>query len=79
LSQIFCAFFSRRSIAVLIVALTFHGFFYLKPKYQGELVLETIEKPTTVYFDEFGIPHYLCHSKDAMVFLGYVHAQDRLW
>jgi penicillin amidase len=66
-------------IAVLIVALTFYGF-YLKPKYQGELVLETIEKPTTVYFDEFGIPHiYANNSKDAMVALGYVHAQDRLW
>jgi hypothetical protein len=33
-----------------------------KPKYQGELVLETIEKPTTVYFDEFGIPHIYANN-----------------
>jgi penicillin amidase len=37
-------------------------------------------KETTVYFDEFGVPHiYATNSKDAMMALGYVHAQDRLW
>ena len=54
--------------------------FYLKPKYEGEIQLKNIQKETTVYFDEFGVPHiYANNSKDAMVALGYVHAQDRLW
>lgn len=53
---------------------------YLKPKYEGEVALQKIEKETTVYFDDFGIPHiYAASNKDAMTALGYVHAQDRLW
>lgn len=53
---------------------------YLKPKYEGKLRLKNIQKETTVYFDEFGVPHiYATTSKDAMVALGYIHAQDRLW
>ncbi|MFV8346078.1 penicillin acylase family protein [Flavobacterium sp. ZB4P13] len=67
------------TVAVLAVALIIYGF-YLKPKYEGELQLKNIQKETTVYFDEFGIPHiYATNSKDAMMALGYVHAQDRLW
>ncbi len=54
--------------------------FYLKPKYDGELTLKSIRNETTVYFDEYGIPHIYAQSqKDAMTTLGYVHAQDRLW
>jgi len=61
------------------VFLVIYGF-YLKPKYEGNLELKNIQKETTVYFDEFGVPHiYAKNSKDAMVALGYVHAQDRLW
>jgi penicillin amidase len=53
---------------------------YQKPKYEGDVYLKNIRKETTVYFDEFGVPHiYAKNSKDAMVALGYVHAQDRLW
>ena len=63
---------------VVIVALIYG--FYLNPKYEGKLRLKNIQKETTVYFDEFGVPHiYAATSKDAMVALGYVHAQDRLW
>ena len=41
---------------------------------------KNIDKETTVYFDEFGVPHIYAESqKDAMEALGYVHAQDRLW
>nr|WP_315233797.1 penicillin acylase family protein [uncultured Flavobacterium sp.] len=66
-------------VAVLVVALIIYGF-YLKPKYEGKLPLKNIQKETTVYFDEFGVPHiYATNSKDAMMALGYVHAQDRLW
>ncbi|MDR6763079.1 penicillin amidase [Flavobacterium sp. 2755] len=54
--------------------------FHLKPKYEGELELKNLSKETTVYFDEYGIPHiYADSEKDAMTALGYVHAQERLW
>jgi penicillin amidase len=54
--------------------------FYLKPKYEGEVQLKSIQDQTTVYFDDFGVPHiYANNSIDAMTALGYVHAQDRLW
>ncbi|RKS99848.1 penicillin acylase family protein [Flavobacterium sp. 123] len=68
------------SIVILLsVALIAYGF-YLKPKYEGEVELKNIQNKTTVYFDEFGVPHiYADNSKDAMEALGYVHAQDRLW
>lgn len=58
-------------------------FIYLlstKPNYEGEESLANISKQTTVYFDEYGVPHiYADTQKDAMTTLGYVHAQDRLW
>jgi penicillin amidase len=51
-----------------------------KPKYEGEANLANISNSTTVYFDEYGVPHiYADNQKDAMTTLGYVHAQDRLW
>ncbi|MTH16889.1 penicillin acylase family protein [Flavobacterium sp. LC2016-01] len=66
-------------IVVLAIAL-FAYIFHLKPKYEGELQLKNLEKETTVYFDEFGVPHIYANSeKDAMTALGYVHAQERLW
>jgi penicillin amidase len=66
----FCDFNRRRSIV----------WFYLKPKYEGEVQLKSIQDQTTVYFDDFGVPHiYANNSIDAMTALGYVHAQDRLW
>ena len=76
----------KKAILVLLAllisittALVVYGF-YLKPKYEGKVPLKNIQKETTVYFDEFGVPHiYASSSKDAMEVLGYVHAQDRLW
>lgn len=66
-------------IVVLAIGLLAY-IFHLKPKYEGELQLNNLEKETTVYFDEFGIPHiYADSEKDAMTALGYVHAQERLW
>jgi penicillin G amidase len=66
-------------LALLILALVGYAF-YSKPKYEGELPLKNIQKETTVYFDEFGVPHiYAENTVDAMEALGYVHAQDRLW
>ncbi len=64
---------------LLILGLVGYAF-YSKPKYEGQLLLNNIQKETTVYFDEFGVPHiYAENSIDAMEALGYVHAQDRLW
>jgi penicillin amidase len=64
---------------ILIVGGVLYGF-YLKPKYEGEVQLKSIQDQTTVYFDDFGVPHiYANNSIDAMTALGYVHAQDRLW
>ena len=66
-------------LLILVVAILVYGF-YLQPKYEGNVQLKNIQKETTVYFDEFGVPHiYATSSKDAMLALGYVHAQDRLW
>lgn len=64
---------------ILILALVCY-YFYSKPTYEGEQKLKNIQKETTVYFDDFGVPHIYANSqKDAMTALGYVHAQDRLW
>ena len=66
-------------IIILAIALISYGY-YLKPNYEGEQKLKNIQKETTVYFDDFGVPHIYANSqKDAMTALGYVHAQDRLW
>lgn len=74
---------------IILVLVCFIGlialvlFIYLlstKPNYEGEESLANISKQTTVYFDEYGVPHiYADTQKDAMTTLGYVHAQDRLW
>ncbi|WP_333599839.1 penicillin acylase family protein [Flavobacterium sp.] len=70
-------------VLTLIIVILLLGFCYLqytKPKYEGEQSLKNISKETTVYFDEYGVPHiYAANQKDAMTALGYVHAQDRLW
>ena len=67
-------------LLVIVVAATGAYALYLKPQYEGETQLKSIQDDTTVYFDEFGVPHiYAKNAKDAMVALGYVHAQDRLW
>lgn len=68
-------------IILLVTAIAIFGYLhYSKPKYEGEETLKNIEKETTVYFDEYGVPHiYAEKQQDAMTALGYVHAQDRLW
>lgn len=68
-------------LLIVVLAITLFAYiFHLKPKYEGELQLKNLQKETTVYFDEFGVPHiYADSEKDAMTALGYVHAQERLW
>ena len=52
----------------------------LKPQYSGQLTLDGMKSPVTVYFDAYGVPHIEAESElDATIALGYVHAQDRLW
>ena len=56
-------------VVVLAVTVLVYGY-YLKPKYDGSLQLKNVQKETTVYFDEFGVPHiYSSNSKDAMMAL----------
>ncbi|MDA6072289.1 penicillin acylase family protein [Flavobacterium sp. AC] len=76
----------KKILLVLLVLIVVLGIglcayiFHLKPKYEGEVQLKNLEKETTVYFDDFGVPHIYANSeKDAMTALGYVHAQERLW
>ncbi|VAW27071.1 Penicillin amidase family protein, partial [hydrothermal vent metagenome] len=70
-------------ISLLLVLILIGGWIYfnsLKPSYSGSIKLENITKETTVYFDDYGIPHiYAENQLDAMTALGYVQAQDRLW
>lgn len=68
-------------VLIIVLAIGLCAYiFHLKPQYEGELQLKKLEKETTVYFDDFGIPHiYADSEEDAMRTLGYVHAQERLW
>jgi len=70
-------------LAILIILVFIIGWLYynhLKPSYSGEIELSNISTKTTVYFDDFGIPHiYADNQEDALTVLGYIHAQDRLW
>jgi penicillin amidase len=70
-------------ILVLLLLTAIGGWVYFKslePSYEGNLKLDNLQSETTVHFDEYGIPHiYAENEEDAMVALGYVHAQDRLW
>jgi len=52
----------------------------LKPSYSGNLKINGLKNPVDIYYDDFGIPHiYAENNIDAMIALGYAHAQDRLW
>ena len=70
-------------ISILIILILIGGYMYfnsLKPDYSGNITLSNMENETTVYFDDYGIPHiYAQNQYDATTALGYVHAQDRLW
>jgi penicillin G amidase len=70
-------------LLLIILAIALFITIYLqlsKPKYEGELQLKNIKSETTVYFDDYGVPHIYANSQaDALTALGFVHAQDRLW
>ncbi|RDY61407.1 penicillin acylase family protein [Flagellimonas nanhaiensis] len=66
---------------VLLIAIGLFLFVQsLKPDYSGKKTLPGLSNETTVFFDQYGIPHiYAENEADAFRALGYVHAQDRLW
>jgi penicillin amidase len=70
-------------IAILLILLLLAGMAYYihqQPNYSGEIEIDEIQNETQVYFDDYGVPHiYAENEPDAMIALGYVHAQDRLW
>ena len=68
-------------LVLAIITIAIIGYLqYTKPQYEGLATLKGINQQTTVYFDNYGVPHiYANNQKDAMTTLGYVHAQDRLW
>ncbi|HRF34644.1 MAG TPA: penicillin acylase family protein [Cyclobacteriaceae bacterium] len=70
-------------LLVLVLVATIGLYIYLqttKPVYSGELALAGLQKPVTVHYDEYGVPHiYAQNETDAYFALGYVHAQDRLF
>ncbi len=72
-------------LTLLVLAMTFFivAYFYIegkKPTYEGEFSLPELKEQTTVYFDDYGVPHIdAATDEDAFVALGYLHAQDRLW
>ncbi len=73
-------FYLALSLVVLLFFSLVVYLYYKAPNYQGKKTLEGISQPSTVYFDDFGVPHiYAANEIDAMTVLGYVHAQDRLW
>ncbi|MEH6565425.1 MAG: penicillin acylase family protein [Halopseudomonas sp.] len=71
------------SIALLLTLLALLGFWMLhtaQAKRSGELRLEHLQGPVSVYYDGWGVPHIDAQSEaDAYRALGYVHAQDRLF
>lgn len=70
-------------IAIPIIAVTAAYFGVVRPalpQVDGELALEGLTAPVTVYRDASGIPNILAENAHDLFFAqGFVHAQDRLW
>ncbi|MBI5842880.1 MAG: penicillin acylase family protein [Chloroflexi bacterium] len=50
------------------------------PQLNGEMTLDGLTAPVTVYRDNSGIPHIVAVNEHDLFFAqGFVHAQDRLW
>lgn len=76
----------KRSLTALALILATTGgalswYLYSKqPLRDGELVLEGLQAPVTVDYDERGVPHIRADNEaDMQRALGFVHAQDRLF
>ena len=70
-------------ILLLLAGIIIYGYWYVnntKPSYEGELSLAGLNKPVTVKYDSYGIPHiYAENESDAYFALGYLQAQERLF
>ncbi|WP_110514887.1 penicillin acylase family protein [Herpetosiphon llansteffanensis] len=77
--------FSRFLLIVVLIILLASGggYLYLRrslPTTEGTLTLAGLSAPVDVLRDSNGVPHiYAKTESDALMALGYVHAQDRLW
>lgn len=50
------------------------------PTTNGELTLNGLQEPVTIYRDEFGVPHIYAQNQTDLFFAqGYATAQDRFW
>ena len=50
------------------------------PPIEGELAIDGLQKPVQVLRDRWYVPHiYAQSTSDAVIAMGYVHAQERLW
>ncbi|MCS6995133.1 MAG: penicillin acylase family protein [Anaerolineales bacterium] len=70
-------------LVLLIAAPTYAYFGVIRPalpQLDGELALEGLTAPVTIYRDSSGIPHIFAENAHDLFFAqGFVHAQDRLW
>lgn len=70
-------------LAILIPMATLAGYLLLRaslPKRSGTLKLAGLRGSVEVVFDERGVPHvYAASERDAVMAVGYLHAQERLW
>lgn len=70
-------------LIVLIAAPTYAWFGVIRPAFpqtDGELALDGLTAPVTIYRDASGIPHIVAENAHDLFFAqGFVHAQDRLW
>ena len=70
-------------ILLLLAGIIIFGYWYVnntKPSYEGKLSLSGLNKPVTVKYDSYGIPHiYAENESDAYFALGYLQAQERLF
>ncbi|MFM2135136.1 MAG: hypothetical protein RL021_536, partial [Bacteroidota bacterium] len=70
-------------VALLLLLSVISVIIYLqttKPVYSGELPLERLSAPVTVYHDDYGVPHiYGQNETDTYRAFGYLVAQERLF
>ena len=70
-------------LAVLIAVAAASGAWYIhskQPQRSGELILEHLQQPVSIHYDDRGVPHIQAQDQpDLYRALGYAQAQDRLF
>jgi len=71
------------SLLFILLLVGIAGYFYLdgkQPVRSGELKLDGLAEPVSIFYDNYGVPHINAKSdQDLFRAFGYVHAQDRLF